>query len=121
MKDKRKIVVYVSGAYSGNSKEEIARNIQLAREAAIQLWEIGFAVICPHLNTIYFEEDCNCTYDDYLNADKEIVKRCDAIFMLENWKSSKGARVEKLTAQDNNIPIFYKTEEVEAWYENQTD
>jgi len=117
--NKRKIIIYVSGAYYGKDYgRSINSHIKLARQAAIELWEKGFAVICPHLNNSNFEKDCNCTYDDYLIGDCEIVKRCNGIFMLENWKESNGASIERQTAIENYIPVFYKIKKVEDYFEN---
>lgn len=39
---------------------------------------------------------------------KQILNQCDAIFMLPDWKDSKGACVEHETAIKMNIPIFYE-------------
>ncbi|HOX54629.1 MAG TPA: DUF4406 domain-containing protein [Candidatus Omnitrophota bacterium] len=110
--NKRKILVYVAGKYSG----EISGNIHAARETAIKLWESGFSVFCPHLNTIHFEKDCKCRYNDYIMGDLEILERCDVILMLDNWESSQGATREHEFAQSQQIPIFYKIEDLERWY-----
>lgn len=119
VRKKRKIVIYVSGAYMGNDGgKNINKNILFARDCAIDLWERGYTVICPHLNTQYFERDCKCSYDDYLEGDIEIVKRCDAVFVLHNYIDSKGAQKEIEVAKENNLPIFYKIEDIERYYEN---
>jgi Domain of unknown function (DUF4406) len=107
----RNIVIYVSGKYSG-TPNEINENIQLARNASIQLWELGFTVITPHLNTIHFENDCKCSYEDYMDGDLEILSRCDAILFLENFKDSNGALKEKEKAEELHIPRFYKVNDV---------
>lgn len=109
----RNKVVYVSGKYSG----DIEHNIQVARRYAIKLWEIGFTVFCPHLNTQHFEKDCDISYEDYIAGDLEIVRRCDAIFMLPGWIGSKGAIQERLEASRQGIPIFHfhKLEDLVKW------
>lgn len=104
----RNVVVYIAGKYSG----DIAGNIQVAREAAIKVWEAGFTAICPHLNTAFFDQDCTCTYIDYLDGDFEILKRCDAILMLENWQDSEGAKKEYEFAKYFDIPIYFTVEEL---------
>lgn len=109
----RHIVVYISGKYSG----EIEKNIQKAREMAIQVWEAGFSCICPHNNTIHFELDCNCTYEDYIEGDLAILNGCDAILMLDEWGDSKGAIIERDFAIDKHLNIFYSLNELKAFYE----
>lgn len=112
--DKRELVVYVAGLYSRNKRGGIANdkekeeNIQMARDAAVRLWEDGYTVICPHLNTTFFERDCNCSYEDYITGDLEIVKRCDIIYMLKGWELSPGALREFTLAKQLNKTILYE-------------
>lgn len=116
-KNKRKLVVYVSGLYSRNNKgeeasiKEVIENIHKARKTAIRLWEEGYTVITPHLNTALFGLywDCKCTYNDYLEGDLELVRRSDILYMLKNWGFSKGAIKERELALQLNIPIIYET------------
>ena len=96
------MVVYLAGKYSG----DIDANIAAARKVAIDLWERGYAVICPHLNTAHFEVDCKATYDDYITGDLHIISRCDVVVMLPGWKDSKGANLEHAHATEMGIPIY---------------
>jgi hypothetical protein len=117
--NKRKLIIYVSGAYMGKyNGKSINNNIKLARKEAIKLWERGYTVICPHLNTQNFEKDCKCTYDDYLIGDCELIKRCNGVLMLDNWKDSNGASIERQTALDYDIPVFYTIQKLESYFEN---
>lgn len=100
------MIIYISGKYSGNIEE----NIEIARKVAIELWEKGYSVVCPHLNTVHFELDCKCVYEDYINGDLEILARCDAIIMLQGWNGSNGATMEKEFAKSLGIPIYYYPE-----------
>ena len=110
--NKREIVVYISGPYSG----KISENIQKARTVAIQVWEAGYMVFCPHLNTIHFENDCKCVYEDYLAGDIEIINRCNAVLMVEGWEGSNGATQEYNYAKAYGLPIFYSLAEMEDYY-----
>lgn len=38
--------------------------------------------------------------------------------MLDNWEESNGASIERQTALENNIPVFYKIQELEDCFEN---
>lgn len=101
------MLVYVSGPYSGNTPEQTDKNIAAARAVAVQLWEMGHAVICPHTNTINFERDCKATYEQYIEGDLNMISRCDALVMLPTWEASKGALIEHAYAVELAIPIFY--------------
>jgi len=98
------MLVYVSGKYTG----DVDANIGAARAVAIRLWEMGHAVLCPHLNTQHFEIDCQVTYDQYIEGDLNMVARCDAMVMVNGWEASKGAKIEKEYAEKLGIPIFYE-------------
>ena len=89
------IVVFVSGPYRGN----VEHNIIAARRVAVNLWRQGYAVICPHLNTANFDAIYPDIKDDvWLTGDLELLKRCDAICMVDGWEKSEGSRVENQKA-----------------------
>ncbi len=46
------------------------------------------------------------TWEDYLKYDLHQVIDCDGIATLENWRKSKGARLEVKTAKGLGIPVF---------------
>ena len=110
-----KKIIYVSGKYSGKTRQIIHKNIMVARTASIQIWSKGAIALCPHLNTYHFDSACKVTYDEYLEGDLQLLDSCDAIYMLPNWKNSKGAVIEHNEAKIRKIPILYSMEEVEKF------
>jgi hypothetical protein len=100
------MIIYLSGCYSGNIDE----NILAARKIAIELWERGYTVLTPHLNTIHFEKDCKCKYEDYIKGDLELLARCDVLVLMPNWIDSNGAKEEKEYARSLGMPIYYYPE-----------
>jgi len=109
--NRRHLIIYIAGKYRGNIEE----NIHTAREMTIKVWEAGFTCICPHLNTIHFERDCKCPEESYLEGDIEIVKRCNAVLMLEGWQESIGATDEHDFAHREGIPILYNMSDLVKW------
>jgi hypothetical protein len=93
-------IVFISGPYRG----DVNANIEHAKQAAIRLWQVGYAVICPHLNTAHFDGLCDDAV--WLVGDLEILSRCDIIYMLRGWENSSGARDEFQKAILLNIPIL---------------
>jgi hypothetical protein len=110
------MIIYISGKYSDDTQEKIDVNIALARKHAIKLWEAGYTVICPHLNTANFEKDCSIKWEDYIKGDLEIVSRCDAVVMLHNMNDSQGALMERTVALEKGIPVFHSTSEDDFSY-----
>ena len=103
-------VIYISGPISNHIPEGYDElhgkqlNVLNASQVAIRCIEAGWAVICPHKNTSMFY---NIPWDIMLEMDCELVKRCDAILMLENWEKSPGAVRERKCAMDAGIPVYY--------------
>lgn len=104
--NRRNFVIYVSGPITAAEQIDRWNNIMHARDVAISLWELGFTVICPHLNTMFFDGCQGMDHDDWIEADFNIIERCDAMMMTHNWKDSKGAREEYDFCMDENIPAF---------------
>jgi len=93
-------------------------NIQKAREAAIQIWEAGYTALTPHLNTAHFEKDCKCSYKDYMTGDIELLYRCDAIFMLDDWEDSNGANEEHNHALAEMMPVLFTIEQLNDYFKD---
>lgn len=111
-------VVYVAGPYSGVDYNEIEANIRRAEAAAIELWEAGFGVFCPHLNTEHFEVKAkDVPQEAYLECDLLILPACTALLLLGGWAESKGALGEAYRARELGIPIFYSIEAIKRWRE----
>lgn len=104
-------LIYIAGPYTGPNFSVIDDNIKRAEEVAIQLWAAGWAVFCPHLNTAHFERYerlAGLDYETWISGTMEILKRCDAIFMMKAWTYSTGAKMEHQFAIKNNKNIYYE-------------
>ncbi len=102
-------MIYVAGKYRGKTTYEQIDNIRHAELAAIKLWRENWVVICPHLNTQFFDQ----VYTDipvsvWLDGGLEILKRCNAVFLLSNWEDSEGAKQEYKLACDLGLELFYE-------------
>jgi hypothetical protein len=99
-------VLYVSGKYRDvRGPWYVKKNIQIAEEIAVELWQLGYAAICPHSNTAFFEGPIS---DPVIIAgDCELVRRSDGLVVCPNWHTSIGTRTEWTAAWNANKPIFY--------------
>lgn len=98
-------VVYIAGPFRGPNHWEIEQNIRRAEALALKAWRAGFAVICPHANTRFFDGAAPDTV--WLEGDLEILKRCDAVLLTSDWEKSTGARHEVSYARGQGIPVYY--------------
>jgi hypothetical protein len=119
----RSLLFYVSGPYTGRSKGTIGipivheimvwvrtvMNIVRARKVAIRVWKLGGTAICPHLNTMMFNES-EVGYHDYLDGDINILLRCDVMVLMNKWKESFGTAYEIGRATINGMDIILEDE-----------
>lgn len=105
-------VAYVAGPYRADTIYGVAQNIQKARDVALRLWKLGYAAICPHSNTAFFDGACDDSV--WLSGDLEILRRCDFVVVLDGWEKSEGATKEVQIANIDGIPVY-----PESWVEEQ--
>lgn len=98
-------IIYVAGSYRHKSMNQIWENIVHARQEARKLWLAGWAVICPHMNTAFMDTMPN-TDQIFLDGDIEILRRCDAIYMLKGWEKSEGAIKEYKYANTLGLEVL---------------
>ena len=108
-------LLYISGPYRAPTLRGVIDNIRKAEAVAIELWKMGYAVICPHLNTRLFPEGAgeleNDQEIDYIEGDLTILDRFipgeDGIVMLPGWNSSEGAKLELKKAFENRLKLYF--------------
>lgn len=106
-------VIYISGPYRDERGEYyVDQNIQMARAYALSVWRMGGVALCPHMNTSLFGGAEGLDDHVWLKGDLTLLGRCDAIFMINRWQISRGAKIELRYAQEHSIPALYSIEEV---------
>ena len=102
-------IIYVAGRYRARTIFGVIWNIYKARRAAIRLWQEGYTVICPHMNTALFpEKNCFGEGIPYIAGDLKILHHCHAVYMLKGWRRSTGAQAEFRTAINLGLEIIYE-------------
>lgn len=102
------MLIYTAGPYSETAGVgTVEENIERAREAAVKLWDMGYTVICPHLNTAHFEKVTSLSNKVFVDRDLEIVQVCDGIVMLPYWEQSRGAVRELEHARQCGLAVFF--------------
>ena len=92
--------IYISGQITGTSDymERFAKAEKLLKMS-------GWAVINPTAISSMFPEG-RLTHRKYMKIDKVLLSACDDIFMLHNWKTSKGARKEYRMARRKRLVVL---------------
>jgi hypothetical protein len=110
-------VVYLAGKYrDAIGPWGIRRNIEAAAEVARALWAMGFAVICPHLNSAFLD-GIDMPDSVFLDGGLELLERSDLMVCLPNWERSQGTLSEiehVLSGKCGDMRIYYWPEDAEA-------
>jgi Domain of unknown function (DUF4406) len=98
------LVIYVAGPVRHSSHFSRHLNIVRGEIIAAKLWQLGFAVICPHKNCEFL--DGAIGDEQILNGDLAIIAKCDGVVFMYDWNTSVGASAEFDYCLLNDIPIF---------------
>ena len=101
--------IYISGRITGLSID-VATKIFNNAEALLRK-TYKCEIINP-MAAVIFEK--GKTWEQYMLEDIEILFKCDAIFMMNNWKASKGACIEHAIAREIGLIIMYQEKRKES-------
>ena len=100
-----KAIAFVSGKFRGKNHWEIHNNVLKAEAVIPKLTEMGYAPVVPHKITEHFQG----LFPDktYLDMCLMIIRALkpgrDIIYLLKEWRDSKGAVEEYYLAKDLGI------------------
>lgn len=95
---------YISGRITGLNYEKVKRNFRNGMNEVIAM---GYEAVSPLFNGL----PDSATWAEHMVKDIEILLGCEAIYMLNNWEQSKGARVEKNIAEEMGFKVMYQSKE----------
>ena len=98
----RRKMVYISGAMTG--EKDYKRHFANA-DSELELK--GYKVVNPAFVDMVIP---SATYEEYMKIDLQLLDMCDAIYMLNNWESSRGANREYGYALAKGMEIMYEPE-----------
>jgi hypothetical protein len=110
-------LVAIAGPYRSATEWGVSENIRRAELAAVAVWQLGAAAICPHKNTAFFGGAAPDA--TWLEGALEMVRRSDAVLTVAGWEASEGARNELSLAEQLGLPVFHSVEELERWLRSQ--
>ena len=95
-----KEIIYVSGPITGRPEEEYRMHFEKVEHRLIRE---GYEVINP----VKISDACpkSYTHSQYLKVELPFIETAQAIYMLEGWEKSKGARWELKKAIELNLEI----------------
>ena len=95
--------IYISGQITGLSQAEAEK---LFDQAETQLKGIEPQSIA--INPMKIEHNHDKSWLNFMKQDIKALMDCDAIYLLKNWQSSKGAMVEYQLAQALGYQVIHQ-------------
>lgn len=93
--------VYISGQITGLTEKEVETKF-LAGE--LEIINKGHVPVNP----LDLPHNHDKSWASYMKKDIIALMDCDAIYMLDNWARSEGARIEHSLAKKLGIEIIYQ-------------
>ena len=93
--------IYISGSITGT--DDFMERFSIAQK---KLERDGHEVVNPALVNSNLPK--STTYSEYMDMSLCMLKMCDAIYLLDGWKSSRGANLELIFAMLNDKKILYE-------------
>lgn len=101
---KKKASCYISGKISGLGSVEVIGKFARAEKAVEQL---GFEPVNPMKNGVEGDE-----WGKHMVEDIKNLEKCEAVFFLDDWEFSEGAKIEHTLAKNMKKKIFYQIEDL---------
>lgn len=103
-------LIYIAGPLGAPTPLGVRRNIEAARDLGLKVAGFGAYPVIPHTNTGEFYGLLSET-DLWVPGAMELLRRCDALVMLNTWMKSKGTKAEVVQAQQARMPIHEYAQE----------
>ena len=95
--------IYISGQISNLEKSDYMERFSKAEK---ELTEKGWSVVNPAKVNAQLPEDTG--YEEYMKMCFCMLDMCDAIYMLNDWSKSCGAKRELEFAKSEDMEIIYE-------------
>jgi hypothetical protein len=94
-------MIYISGPITGRPIEESEAHFKKASD------DLAKADFIPS-NPMLLDHNHDKSWQSYMKEDISEMMKCDAIYMLQGWKSSKGAKIEYELAKALGFTIYHE-------------
>jgi|SRR6478752_955736 len=110
--------IYISGKITGLPEEEAKAMFQAAEDFLLDKYknfeiEVSNPLKLDHtkaelLQLTGAKQSDHKVWVAYMGTDLEALLNCKGIYMLKNWGSSKGARIEHVVAKEMGLTVEYE-------------
>lgn len=97
--------VYISLPITGHDIEEVEASCIYAKAV---LEKKGHTPVSP----LDVSDNPDADYAEHMGNDIEALLECDAVLFMENWRTSKGCRLENAAAEIYDKQVFYSLDRI---------
>lgn len=97
-------LIYVAAPYRSNDPFERELNVKAAQYAGYKLAMMGFYPVMPTVNTQGFDAIGDDSF--WLESTLELMRRCDAVYVVDGSHNSEGVRGEVTEAEKIGLPVY---------------
>ena len=101
-------LIYIAGPFTGPTAWDIAENVRKAERWGLEVAHAGGMPVIPHANTHLFHGQL--TSDFWYAGTLQLLRVCQGIVLIPEWRDSKGARAEQEEARRWEIPSWDPTD-----------
>lgn len=102
--------IYISGKISGLPEAEVAFKF---KQAEVKLEQEDHLSVNPFEIGLPYEEQWLADgvndrerWEQHMDRDLDLLRGCEAIYMLDNWSTSRGAIIELKEAISHRLPVL---------------
>ena len=106
-------LIYIAGPFRGPTPYDVHRNVCAAESWGLTVARLGGYPVIPHTMTQHFDKQL--TDEFWLEGTMEMLRRCDAVILMDSWRRSTGAQAEATEARRLKIPVFEDPYNLEQW------
>jgi hypothetical protein len=106
-------IIYIAGPFRGPTAWDVECNVRRAEELAFEVFQLGAMPLTPHANTRFFHGQGPDQF--WLDGTLELLRRCDAVILTDDWRRSAGARGERAEAERLGMAVFENVRELAVW------
>lgn len=103
--------VYVAGKLNDVAVGYV-HNLHVMCQYAKQVRDAGFSVYVPGNDIVEGLVIGSYTYDDFFDNSQPWLLASDYVFVCPGWETSNGTKREIALAQEHDIPVFFKVEDL---------
>jgi len=101
----RRKAIYIAGPYRGEDCWVVENNVRRAEEVALEIAVSTHQLpLCPHTMFRFFDGVANDQL--WIELTQELLRRADAVVLLQGWWRSSGTMGEIKLAEERGIPVF---------------